>query len=228
MIWWLLLFACSTESSPSKTTPPPPKVEQPPPELSSSPELKVERSSKTGPQKRFLLKDGSVITGMFLGTNSEGFEVQTESLGRISIPADNVITMSSLEADPPTTTQNKNKKDIVDDTVPTLNNNNIHTIPVLQGEHSISNIPIPNTPMASTQQLHPGMIQNIQDSMMRDPSILEALYSLQNDPEMMRLLQDPELLMLIQKGDVKALQKHPSIKKLENNPQLKYIFKQLQ
>ena len=223
MIYWLIFLACTQDKQTAEqTSHEEPPVQQESPEASNI-ALKPAKTRLKGPKKRFVLKDGSIITGMFLGTNSEGFEIKSDSLGRISLPSDRVVSMSSIED-----SSLLSSKDNTQEQVPTLNNSNINAIPVVSGENSISNIPPSQTVnVAQPQQaLNAHMVQNIQNAMMQNPDIMNALYALQSDPTIMRLLQDPEIMQLIQRGDMEALRKHPTLKKLEKNPNLRYILRQ--
>ena len=63
--------------------------------------------------------------------------------------------------------------------------------------------------------------------MMEDPKIMEILYTLQNDAQIMKALQDPEVLNLIKSGDVKAINEHPTFKMLESNQHIQNILEQM-
>jgi hypothetical protein len=86
----------------------------------------------------------------------------------------------------------------------------------------------PNMPSLNQSGESNSIISNLQDKLMQDPNILGDLYTLQNDPSVMGIIEDPEILMLIQNGDFVALANHPSIKKLESNKSIQSIIKNAQ
>jgi hypothetical protein len=67
----------------------------------------------------------------------------------------------------------------------------------------------------------------LQDSMMRDDVTMELLRSLQDDPEMQRILADPALLAAVASGDLSALSKNPNLKQLLENPKVREIQRRL-
>ena len=67
--------------------------------------------------------------------------------------------------------------------------------------------------------------QELRQSMMSDPEILNMIFSLQNDPEIQAILKDPELMKSLSSGDIGALISNPAIIKLLNNPKIQDIGK---
>ena len=66
-------------------------------------------------------------------------------------------------------------------------------------------------------------IQSMRSTMTSSPSVMSAILSLQNDPEMQAILQDPEVMQAVQNFDLTALANNPKIKKLMNNSKIKNI-----
>ena len=66
-------------------------------------------------------------------------------------------------------------------------------------------------------------IQQLQKRMMSDKEVVEMILSLQNDPEVQKILQDPEIMKAVNSGDMDALLSNPKFMKLLENPTIHEI-----
>jgi hypothetical protein len=66
-------------------------------------------------------------------------------------------------------------------------------------------------------------IRQIQQRMMSDKEVVEMILSLQNDPDVQRILQDPEIMKAVNSGDINALLSNPKFMKLLENPTIQDI-----
>ena len=172
----------------------------------------VSASTKT---RVFELNDGTKITGILIGTNEEGFVVQTQSIGTLTIPSAE-LTKMSIYSETNSVQKTNPKSASLQDHAPTRN------LPSTPQE------PISKRAASNTSGPDKSIIANLKDKLMQDPDILGDLYTLQNDPSVMGIVQDPEIIMLIQSGDFAALANHPAIKKLEANKSIQSIIKSAQ
>ncbi len=66
-------------------------------------------------------------------------------------------------------------------------------------------------------------IQRLQQRMMSDKEVVEMILSLQNDPDVQKILQDPEIMKAVNSGDINALLSNPKFMKLLENPTIQDI-----
>lgn len=67
-------------------------------------------------------------------------------------------------------------------------------------------------------------MQQMQRTMMSDPSILEDIQELAEDPEFLKIIQDPEFMNAVQQKDVNKLENNPSANQLMKNPKMKNLI----
>ena len=70
-------------------------------------------------------------------------------------------------------------------------------------------------------------IQGMQKSLLADQDIFKIILSLQNDPEIQKILNDPETMKAVQSGDIQSLMANPKFMELLNNPKIKAINKKV-
>ncbi len=70
-------------------------------------------------------------------------------------------------------------------------------------------------------------IQQLQQRMMSDKEVVEMILSLQNDPDVQKILQDPEIMKAVNSGDINALLSNPKFMKLLENPTIQDIRKKV-
>jgi hypothetical protein len=68
-----------------------------------------------------------------------------------------------------------------------------------------------------------GQVKSLQDKMMSDSEIINMVRSLQNDPDVQRILRDPEIMKAVQAGDISALMANPQFMKLLNKQAVQEI-----
>ena len=70
-------------------------------------------------------------------------------------------------------------------------------------------------------------IQQLQQRMMSDEEVVQMILSLQNDPDVQKILQDPEIMKAVNSGDINALLSNPKFMKLIENPAIQDIRKKV-
>ncbi len=83
-----------------------------------------------------------------------------------------------------------------------------------------------NTHTQSRHSLHnpsSAQIQDMQQMMTGDANIMSMILSLQNDPDLQRILEDPALMDAVRSGDIKTLEANPQFRKLLRNPTIRDI-----
>jgi hypothetical protein len=66
-------------------------------------------------------------------------------------------------------------------------------------------------------------VKALQDKMMSDSEIIDMIRSLQNDPDVQKILRDPEIMKAVQTGDISTLMANPQFMKLLNNQAVQKI-----
>jgi hypothetical protein len=66
-------------------------------------------------------------------------------------------------------------------------------------------------------------IQQLQQKMISDEEVVQMILSLQNDPDVQKILQDPEIMKAVNAGDINALLSNPKFMKLLENPAIHEI-----
>jgi hypothetical protein len=87
---------------------------------------------------------------------------------------------------------------------------------------AISNQPGPASPVTGGAGAEVGALK---EKMMSDKEILDLILSLQDDPEIKKILEDPAIMKAVQAGDVAALMADPRFMNLLNNKTLQDIQK---
>jgi len=72
-----------------------------------------------------------------------------------------------------------------------------------------------------------GRVKSLEDKMLGDGEIMDAIRVLQNDPDLQKILQDPEIMKAVQTGDFAALMRNPEFMKLMNKQAVQDINKKL-
>jgi len=72
-----------------------------------------------------------------------------------------------------------------------------------------------------------GQVKSLEDKMLGDSDIMDTIRTLQNDPDLQKILQDPEIMNAVQTGDIDALMRNPAFMKLLNKQAVQDINKKL-
>lgn len=72
-----------------------------------------------------------------------------------------------------------------------------------------------------------GQIKSLQDKMLGDTEIMDAIRALQNDPYLQKILQDPEIMKAVQTGDIVTLMRNPEFMELLHRKAMQDINKKL-
>jgi hypothetical protein len=70
-------------------------------------------------------------------------------------------------------------------------------------------------------------IQTLQQTMMSDEEIINIILSMQNDPDIQRVLEDPSIMKAVASGDVNALLSNPKFMKLLDKPEIRDITRKV-
>ena len=70
-------------------------------------------------------------------------------------------------------------------------------------------------------------MQAIERAIVSDEQIMTLILSMQNDPDVQKVLSDPEIMSAVLSGDVNALKAHPEFIKLMNHPTIREIQKKV-
>ena len=69
--------------------------------------------------------------------------------------------------------------------------------------------------------------QGIQESITGNPELMEIVNSLENDPDIQKIMADPRLMEAVRSGDVGTLITTPEVQRLLNNPKVQSIGREL-
>jgi hypothetical protein len=72
-----------------------------------------------------------------------------------------------------------------------------------------------------------GQVKSLENKMLGDSEIMDAIRALQNDPDLQKILQDPEIMKAVQTGNIDALMRNPGFMKLLNKQVVQDINKKL-
>ncbi|MEE4356322.1 MAG: hypothetical protein V2I97_07615 [Desulfococcaceae bacterium] len=70
-------------------------------------------------------------------------------------------------------------------------------------------------------------LSGLQEAITGNPETMRIIMSLQDDPEMQKIIQDPALMQAVGNGDIGALLSSPDFLKLLENPKIREITKGL-
>ena len=70
-------------------------------------------------------------------------------------------------------------------------------------------------------------ILELQKKMMGNADIMKMIMSLQNDPEIQKLMSDPAFMNSVNSGDINAIMSDPRLQNILNNPTVKEIHKKV-
>jgi len=108
-----------------------------------------------------------------------------------------------------------------------LRSESLGTLSIPQSKvRAIRSLSSANTRTQSRSSSHnpaPGQIQDMQQMMTGNTDIMNMIHSLQNDPELQRILEDPILMEAVRSGDITALEANPQFRKLLTNPTISDI-----
>jgi hypothetical protein len=81
--------------------------------------------------------------------------------------------------------------------------------------------------VTTSQNNSSSQVDSLRNEMLSDAEIMNAIRTLQNDPDVQKILQDPEIMEAIQKGDIGALMKNPEFMKLLEKQSIRDINNRL-
>lgn len=84
--------------------------------------------------------------------------------------------------------------------------------------------PVPESPPPYSNQ----NVQSLQNRMVSDPEIMDLIQSMQNNPEIQKILNDPETMEAVRSGNIGVLLSNPAIQKLMKNPKVNRIREELE
>jgi hypothetical protein len=90
-----------------------------------------------------------------------------------------------------------------------------------------SRIRVIRAPGATTSQNNNSQVDSLRNEMLSDAEIMNAIRTLQNDPDVQKILQDPEIMKAIRIGDIGALMRNPKFMKLLDKQSIRDINNKL-
>ncbi len=86
----------------------------------------------------------------------------------------------------------------------------------------VSNLKFKNAPPTDPSAVAGG-IEALKRAMQSNPSAMQSIGSLQNDPSFMAVLNDPAIMSAVNSGDINALTSNPKFMKLLSHPSVRSI-----
>lgn len=71
-------------------------------------------------------------------------------------------------------------------------------------------------------------VQALQKTIMSQPSLMEMIMALQNDPDIQTALQDSRVMNAVMSGNINALIDNPAFKKILGNPKVQAVSRKIQ
>ena len=137
--------------------------------------------------KSVVLKDGSRVVGEVISFDAKGCRLKTEHLGTLSIPLENVVEITPIEAHrTPPAVRSKMESEMM----------------ALQLQKQTQ-----ERAMADQRQI-------IMNLLMADPNMAKTIKRLQSQPELTEAMADPSIWMALQTGDIETLMTKPAIRSL--------------
>jgi len=70
-------------------------------------------------------------------------------------------------------------------------------------------------------------VESLEDRILSQPEMMDAIRALQSDPDFQDVLKDPEVTRALESGNTEALLANPKVNSLVNNPAVQDITKKL-
>jgi hypothetical protein len=71
-------------------------------------------------------------------------------------------------------------------------------------------------------------VQTLQNTIMRQPDLIEMIMTLQNDPDIQMALQDSKVMSAVMSGNINALIDNPAFQKILENPRVQAISREIE
>lgn len=71
-------------------------------------------------------------------------------------------------------------------------------------------------------------MNQIQQNIMANPTLMADIQELASDPEMIKLLSNPQMLQAVMSKDMDAIKNNPATQELMNNPKMQALIQKLQ
>ena len=84
-----------------------------------------------------------------------------------------------------------------------------------------------DAPTASAAEMDQVQIDVFQRRMVADPTMMETIRSLQDDPAFQEILEDPEIAAALEAGNTTALMANPKVSALISHPKVRSLTEQL-
>ena len=68
----------------------------------------------------------------------------------------------------------------------------------------------------------------LQNMMMSDSQMMGLIVSMQNDPDLAKILNNPQLMLYMSTGNIEELQKSPELQKLMAKPEVQQLMQMMQ
>jgi len=148
--------------------------------------------------KTITLKDGSILKGNLIDLKDHVYTIKTTNLGTININEDDILSITAGE---PLTAP--------------YSHNLSPSSTLLQGDGS------------GSPQLKDHVLQ-IQNQIMTDPQLINAIMKLTEDKEIQSILMNPQFINDVMSMDPNRIQGSDNAQTLMNNPKMKELIEKIQ
>jgi hypothetical protein len=172
-----------------------------------------------------VLKDGTVIQGDIRTLRDDVYTVNTQSLGTVRVPKDNVRTIDYREASAVGSSVGSFGATHLDPSTGSAPGSSGQS-PVDSSARSTS-----GSSQRSLRDAAPSVpldLQGMQARMIENPNLLAMIQALQSDPEVQAVLADPEIISALAAGNYALLMNNPKIVALTSNGSIREIIEDAQ
>ena len=163
--------------------------------------------------KVITLNDGSVIKGRVLSLQGGVYLVDSDLLGEINIPEEEVVSITTAA-----------KTSMIGER-PTAAEISVEAKTLTPGPlEPISPQAFPGTPQAG--ELREG-VQQIQNQLLADPEIMQEIQDIFTDPELMSVMEDEDFLSAVFSMDPERIQQNPRTSSLMNHPKMQKLMQKI-
>ncbi|MBF0522784.1 MAG: hypothetical protein HQL24_06995 [Candidatus Omnitrophica bacterium] len=154
--------------------------------------------------KTFVLKDGTVVKGEVIDFVNKIYFVKTANLGEIRVNDADIVSMVAGDATTASNPQNTQAP---------------------QGQATTS--PAMQQPAGMTPENLQTKTQQVQAMIMSDPTAIQEMQALAQDPDVMSILSDKDAMKDITSYNQEKIQTNPKIKMLLNNPNVQKLIQRV-
>jgi len=170
-------------------------------EESFAPAQPLTQGTASAPQQTITLKDGTILKGRLTGVMDNVYMIETKNLGTVPVDISKVSNISAGSS--------------------TLSS--LGSSPALPGMGAGG-----LGGMSGGMGMRSAPMQQIQQDILSDPSMMADIQKMMTDPELMALIADGNLMNSIMSMDPAQAQNDPRIQKLMQNPTMQRFIQKVQ